>query len=633
MRADNMKMWRQLRYSLNQYDPPRRGVGRRQAPLPAPGDETHLNDIPTTSRAPARPFTAILTALALVAVLAGCAQPAPRPVAMTPEPAAPVVAAPAPRVAEPPPPFAYEDDPLYRLLLAEFAGQRGHLPDAVGHYLALAEQLRDAALAQRATRIAVFARDNDAALAAARVWVDLEPKDMEARQIIAAMHIRHGHVEEALRHLEIVLANEPGDGSGNRLRMIANLLGREEDRDTAVEVMAKLVENVGDDSDALLAYALLAIRAEQLDRARDAMDRIVRHTELSSNIAMAYLAVLQKQDKLPEAIEWLDHVLAVNPDQFGLRLIYARLLADANRYEEARVQFSVLSRDAPDNTDIIFALGLLNLQANRADDARANFERLLELDTRRDEAHFYLGQIAESQDQPDLALDHYDSMEGGSNYFTAQLRKALVLSASDRVNQALEHLDDVTVASDEEGYQLVRARGEMLTEHGRLEDAMATYDAALSDGAYNTELLYTRAMLAEKMGRLDVLERDLRTIIEAEPENAQALNALGYTLADRTERYGEAHALISRALELSPEDFYILDSMGWVLYRLGRLEEAVSYLERARDLRNDPEVAAHLGEVLWVLGNRDAARTVWESALRDTPNDKKLLDVIKRLTP
>lgn len=585
-------------------------------------------DFRLCARAPA-PTARWLAGAVLAAFLAGCAQPVQRPVVQAP--AQPAVVAPAPPA--PPPPFEYEEDPFYRLLLAEFSGQRGHLPDAVSHYLALAEQLRDPALAQRATRIAVFARDDDAALAAARVWVELEPEDMEARQTLAAMHIRHGQVDDALAHLEVVLASEDASAPGNRLRMIANLLGREEDRDAAVEVMARLVDKFGDDSDALLAYALLAIRAEQLDRARDAMDRIVRRTELSSNIAMAYLAVLQKQDKLSEAIGWLDGVLSLNPDQFGLRLIYARLLADANRYEEARVQFSLLSEEAPDNTDIIFALGLLNLQANRADAAKANFEHLLELDARRDEAHFYLGQIAEAQDDLPAAIDHYDAMEGGSNYFSAQLRKGLVLSASGRVDDALRHLEDMTAADEEEGYQIVRARGEMLTEHGRLDEAMAAYDAALSEGVYNTELLYTRAMLAEKMGRLDVLESDLRAIIAEEPENAQALNALGYTLADRTERYTEALELISRALELSPDDFYILDSMGWVLYRLGRLEEAVSYLERARELRNDPEVAAHLGEVLWVLGDRDAARNVWESALRDTPNDKKLLDVIKRLTP
>ncbi|MCZ6770560.1 MAG: tetratricopeptide repeat protein [Proteobacteria bacterium] len=568
------------------------------------------------------------TLAVIVLILTGCATP-PRPiVAAIPVPPPPPVEP----LAAPEPDFEFAEDPFYRLLIAEFAGQRGHMDVAVEHYLALAESLADAALAERATRIAIFARDNDAALSAAKLWVELDPEDMEARQIVAAMFIRHGDGAAALHHLEYVLSNE-SDHPGNRLRMIANLLGPEEDRATALDVMEQLMEKVGDDIDALLAYALLAIRAEQLDRARDAMNRIVERTELSSNVAMAYLAVLQKQDKLAEAVGWLEHVLSINPKQFGLRLIFARLLADANRYEEARVQFILLSEESPDNTDIILALGLLNLQASRADKAAVNFAQLLELETREDEAHFYLAQIAESRDRHEEAIEHYRAVENGANFFTAQLRLALVMSSTGAIDEALEYLSNVIVENDEQGFHLVRAHGEILTEYDRLDEAMGVYDAALANGAYNTELVYTRAMLAEKMGRIDVLESNLRRIIAEEPDNAQALNALGYTLADRTERYDEALELITQALELGPDDFYILDSMGWVLYRLGRLEEAVEFLEKARELRSDPEVAAHLGEVLWVMGDRDGARDVWDSALRDTPNDKKLLDVIDRLKP
>ena len=147
------------------------------------------------------------------------------------------------------------------------------------------------------------------------------------------------------------------------------------------------------------------------------------------------------------------------------------------------------------------------------------------------------------------------------------------------------------------------------------------------------ELLYTRAMLAEQMGKIDILERDLRRIIEKEPDNSQALNALGYTLADRTDRFEEALSFIERALVISPNDFYILDSMGWVMYRLGRFEESIKYLNKAREIRDDPEVAAHLGEVLWVMGNKDEARQLLQNAIRDTPNDERLLEVIKKLEP
>lgn len=564
----------------------------------------------------------------LLAAVAACATPPQRP-ALTAAPK-PVVAQPEPPHALPP--FEYEDDALYRLLMAEFAGQRGYLEEATSQYLALATTLRDAELAERATRIAVFSRDDAAALAAGKVWVELAPDDSDARQILAAMYVRHGDADAALAELQTLLTQDVGESS-NRLRMIATLLGREQDRDTALSVLGCLVELHDDDNDALLAYAALAIRAERLEEARTALTRIAERGELSTSVAMAYLAVLQKQERVSEALEWLNQMLASNPQQFGLRLIYARMLAEANRYEEARLQFGILVEEEPDNTDVILALGLLNLQAGRNADAIANFERLLVLDTRVDEAHFYLGQIAEARQEREAAVEHYQAIEGGGNYFAAQLRKALVLSLMGQVDEASTVLDRLTPEDDEQRVDIVRAKCEILIDGGRLDQAMATYDAELQDGAFHSELLYARAMLADKMGAIEVLERDLRTIIEQEPENAQALNALGYTLADRTARYEEALELIKRALKLSPDDFYILDSMGWVLYRLQRFDEAIEYLEQARALRNDPEVAAHLGEVLWIKGERDAARDVWETALRDTPNDKKLLDVIKRLTP
>lgn len=582
-----------------------------------------------------RSLARVIVGLGLLSLAACAAPPAPKPVTMNAAPGAPASAnVPAPGAAPTAPvaPFEYENDPYYRLLMAEFAGQRGHLDVAVKNYVELASSLRDVGLAERATRIAVFARDDESALSAARTWVELDPKDMDARQILAAMYIRHGNADAALEHLEYVVSHDAGQ-PGNRLRMVANLLGHEDDRQTALAVMEKLVAKHSEDSDALLAYALLAIRAEQLDKAREAMNRIVKRTELSSNVAMAYLAILQKQGKLPQAIEWLDSVLAANPKQFGLRLIYARLLADANRYEEARLQFGMLSAEAPDNSDIVFALGLLNLQANRVDEAAKNFTRLLKLDARTDEAHFYLGQIAEARKEPELALAQYKKVQGGSNYFNAQMRTAMVKAVKGQTDDAIAFLDKLTVEDEEQRFNVARAKGEILTDKNRFEEAMKVYDAALAKGEFHSDLLYTRAMLAERMGKIDVLEKDLRAIIAKEPDNSQALNALGYTLADSTKRYDEALALISRALELSPKDFYILDSMGWVLYRLGRLDEAIQYLEKARELRNDPEVAAHLGEVLWVKGDRAAATKTWETALRDTPNDKKLLEVIKRLKP
>ncbi len=524
-----------------------------------------------------------------------------------------------------------ESDPLYRLLVAEFAGQRGELTLAVDNYLALARASRDPALAERATKVAVFARNNAAALDAALLWAERAPDNLEARQIAAAMYIRQGNADAALEQIERVLAAAPSK-DGTKLRMIANLLGREEAKLTALAVMEKLLAKRADDPDALVAYALLAMRAEQLDKARSAMERLVTRADISPNMAMAYMAVLQKQGLLPEAVGFLEQALARTPGEFGLRLLFARLLAEAERFEEARVQFQRLNKQAPDNTDVIYALGLLNLQTNRAAEAERDFRSLAKVEERADDANFYLGQIEEARKNVDAAIARYAAVEAGPNHFQSQLRRALLHAQRDEVQQARTIIAGIEPESDEEREQIVMVEAEMLASQNQLAAAMAVYDRALAN-KFDATMMYNRAMLADRMGRLDLLEADLREILKRDPKNVQAMNALGYTLADRTERYDEAHRLIEGALALSPNDFYILDSMGWVLYRMGRLPEAVSYLEKARALRNDPEVAAHLGEVLWVMGRQQDAREVWNSALELHPQDEKILDAIKRLTP
>ncbi|MCC7122431.1 MAG: tetratricopeptide repeat protein [Gammaproteobacteria bacterium] len=533
--------------------------------------------------------------------------------------------------ARPTPPAAIEGDPLYKMLVAEFAGQREQLELALTQYLGLARSTRNPDLAERATKIAVFSRDDAKALEAARLWAELRPTSLDARQILAAMFIRQGDAAAALEHLKYVLAQD-NSGDGSRFRVIANLLGREDDRRTALSVMEQLVAVRPDDTDALVAYALLAMRAEDLDKARGAMDRLVARANVNPNLALAYMAVLQKQNAGAEGIDFLEKALKRTPDEFGLRLLYARMLADIQRYEQARLQFAMLLEQAPDNTDVLYALGLLNLQAGKVEAAEANFRALLEFDERTDEAAFYLGQIEESRQRPAAALVHYRAVKQGSNAFPAKLRVISILANEGKVDEALAALAATSSDNDEQRIQLTLLHAEILATQKRYDEALGVFDRALN-GKYEMTLLYNRAMLAEQMDRLDLVEADLRTIIEREPQNSQALNALGYTLADRTDRYEEAHQLITRALAVAPHDFFILDSMGWVLYRLGRLEEAVSYLEQARKLRNDPEVAAHLGEVLWMLGRKDDARAIWNTALEAHPKDTRILEAIRRLAP
>ncbi|MGH8245103.1 MAG: tetratricopeptide repeat protein, partial [Gammaproteobacteria bacterium] len=532
--------------------------------------------------------------------------------------------------AEPPRPrIELTEEILYQILVAEFAGQLGRLDISLENYLQLARSTRDPKVVERATRIAVYARDAAAATEAARMWVELDPLNPDPHQVLAVMALREGATDEALEHLQTILDSSHGE-LDEKLLLIANLLGREQDKELVLGLMQRLVDTRRESPEALYAFAHVAARLGDLDRSVDLLKRTLELAPDNDNAALSYISTLQRQDRVNDALKWLEETLPTRKDNdFNLRMAYARLLTDAKRFDDARRQFEILAVQAPNNIDVQYALGLLYLQANRLDDSELYFARLVNREERDDDASYYLGRISEERKDFEKAGVWYQGVQQGENYFDAQVRQALLLAKQGRVDDARTHLRSVRTQGAQEKIILIQAEGELLTEENRLGDAMEVYNEALKAG-YNADLLYARAMLAEKLDRLDIVESDLRQILEQEPDHAQALNALGYTLADRTDRFEEAYGLIQRALELNPNDFYILDSMGWILYRLGRLEEASEYLHKAMNIRQDPEIAAHLGEVLWVMGDRDAARDVWNTALQETPDDSHLLDVIKR---
>ncbi len=582
------------------------------------------------------PITRLKTFLPAVLLFAGaCAAPVPKPGDETgsaaPEPAAQADAAPV-RPEPPRPDIELTGELLYRIMLAEIAGQRGELNIALETYLDLARSTRDVKVAERATRIAVYARDVEAATEAAGIWAELDPGNPDAHQVLAVMALRDGDQEQALAHLETMLDNSSG-ALDEMLLMIANMLGREKDAAQVLTLMERLVASRQDSPEALYAFAHLMARSGNLVRAAEVLEQALAIRPDDQNLLLSYVSVLQRQNRTDDAVAQLERALSArnrsSDDAFTLRMAYARLLADARRFDDAKAQFRILANAEPENSEVLFALGLLDLQANRLADAEPHFRQLVNSEERGDDASYYLGRIAEERGEFDRANVWYLGVQGGDNYFDAQVRLGLILSKQDRLAEARTHLRSVRARNASERALLVQAEGELLAERKLFDEAMLVYDQALQ-GDYNADVLYARAMLAEKMDRLDILERDLRRILERDPDNAQALNALGYTLADRTDRFAEAHDLIKRALDISPSDFYILDSMGWVLYRMGRLDEAEQFLRKALLLRPDPEIAAHLGEVLWVKGDRNGATEVWNTALRQTPGDGKLLDVIRR---
>ena len=530
------------------------------------------------------------------------------------------------------PKIALTEDLLFKLLMAEIAGHRGLLDVSVENYLDLARTTRDHRIVERAARIAVYARNDAAALAAARLWVELDPRNPDPHQVLAVMKLRSGDLERAASHLQDIFAYSEGEVD-EKLWMIANLLGSEKDKEAVLDVMEKLVASQDNSPDAMYAFAHVAAKLEDLQRSRELLEATLALAPDNVNVALSYISILQRMGREQEALAWLEAELPQREgDDFNLRMAYARLLMEFRMYDKALDQFELLVAREPENTDVLYALGLLYLQHNRLDDSEALFRKLSVQEYLTDTANYYLGRIAEEKRLYDEAGDWYQGVHKGEHYFDAQIRLAMLLAKNGKVNEARTHLGTIRAQSEQQQRLIIQAEGELLLEAELYEEAVAVYSAALED-KYDADLLYARAMAAEKTGNLELLEADLRTILKHEPDHAQALNALGYTLADATDRHAEAYELIKKALDLRPTDFYILDSMGWVLYRLGRLDEAIDYLRKALNIRKDPEIAAHLGEVLWVRGEREQAKEVWEAALQQTPEDTRLLDVIERFNP
>jgi tetratricopeptide (TPR) repeat protein len=500
-------------------------------------------------------------------------------------------------------------------------------------YLKSAQESGDPRLARRATQAAVYARDVGAALTAAQLWVELEPDSIDARQSLAALLIRSGQDDQAMPHLQKIITFSPEDKRGHGYLLVANLLSRSDDPQQAMHRMEQLIEPFKDDSEALYAHALLASQLGENHKAHELLKVLLKKQPDKTEALLLQARVLHNLGEEEEALKSLKHALQQNPGNDQMRLTYARMLVDAHHLKEARKQFRILNRHLPQNSDVIYALGLLALEAGDVDDAEPYFMDLVRLGERSEEARLALGQIALVRKRPKEAIDWYQSVPHGERYIEAQLQATKLIADSEGIDKAIEYLEQLPLNSSDERIQRYLAKAELLASKERYKEAMAVYEKALDDFNDNEELLYARAMTAEKLGQLDQLERDLKRILKNDPENAQALNALGYTLADTTDRYDEAYGYVKRAYAIRPDDPAILDSMGWCLYRLGRNDEAIAYLRQASDKMQDAEISAHLGEVLWVSGKKEEARKVWDAARKFAPEHKVLLETLERFKP
>ncbi len=521
---------------------------------------------------------------------------------------------------------------LYHLLSGEIAGQRGQFTQAVGHYMEALRLAPDPQVAERAARIAVFARDDKSALEAAQVWAKLEPDNLEAQQVTAALLVRTGQPDAALVHFEKILASTRDTENAERrgFMLIVALLSKERDKQAAMAVMDKLLASRQKNPSARYAYAHLALLVGELDRAAANIDKTLALQPDWIDAHLLQANILIRQGHNAEALKKLAAATERYPDKIRLRLYYARKLIDEKKYEQAREQFSEVLEREPAHADALYAMGLLGLQVRKLDEAQASFEKLLETGKRTDEASYYLGELYEIKKQPQQAINYYSKVKKNPQHIEAQIRIAALLAKEGKLEAARGHLHRIQAPTLEVQLRLYLAEGELLRVAGQIDEAFELYTQALEQMPANASLLYARALIAEKIERLDIAIQDLELILKNEPSNIEALNALGYTLVDKTGRVQEGMGYIEDALARKPGDPAIMDSMGWAYYRLGKYDRALEFLRRAYAKMPDPEIASHLGEVLWVSGDQSGARRIWDDALQQTPKHELLRNVMQR---
>lgn len=603
----------------------------------------------------------LLVALGLALLVAGCAAPAPK---KEPEP----TAAPEPEeppaseetAAEEPAPESPPEQPpedtaeaaaqeqaepepartggltgpnLYRLLVADLAGRKGNLDVALQGYLETARETRDPRVAERATRLALYANRPEAAREAATRWSELAPDSVEAHSVLARLYLRAGEVDPATRELRRVI-ELAGDDIAGGLERVQSITSGSRNAEAALAAIERIAADYPDRATAQYAVAELAAELERHQRALAALERALAidpdYTEALVLRAEVKGAVGREDEGLAE----LEDAYRQYPGDRDLALGYVRLLIDAGRIEEGRGEMQRVHERFGDDPQAVYSLALLAMQAEIWTDARLYLERLVQMDARTSQAHYYLGRIAQQEGECTRALRHYIKVGQGEHRFDAELRTAVCMAEVERIDEARLHLERMRSR-----YQAERALAQIARTHARVEriagnparglDILGTAVERFPD---NLDLRYSRALLAAELDRFPVARTELEAILEREPDNPRALNALGYMLADRNRELERARSMIERALEQNPADAATLDSMGWVLYRLGRNREALEYLRRAWQADPDPEIAAHLGEVLWILGQRAEARRIWREGRERNPDNAVLQETVERLT-
>lgn len=521
---------------------------------------------------------------------------------------------------------------VFQSLLADLALQRGDTELGVSAWADLARRTRDPAVIARATEVAAASKQYDLALELARLWLQVDPDSTRARQTESTLLVLANRIDDLVPQLAKLLEQDKANLPAN-LMHLNRVLGGNSDKKAVQKLVDRLAAPYADLPEAHFAMGQAAANADDPMRAQSEFARALLLRPGWEAAALARAQMLARQSGA-SAVDSLREFLVSYPDAREVRLTLARLLISERKFDEAKVEFDRLLKTYPDDPEIVYPVAMLALQQGDLATGRALLEKLLNANfPDKSTVHYFLGQLDEEEKKPDAALAHFRQVTTGDQYIAARARAAQILLQQGKPEEARELLHATRGGSAAEQARLAIAEAQLLREAGRKADGYAVLSAALAKHPDDLELLYETALTAERQDQPEVMEKHLRHLLTLKPDHAHALNALGYSLAERNIRLDEANELITRALALAPDDPFIMDSMGWVQFRQGKLAEALKTLEKAYAIRADPEIAAHLAEVLWTMGRKEDALRILSEATKKSPDNDVLAAALKKFQP
>jgi len=518
---------------------------------------------------------------------------------------------------------------MYSLLIAEMAGQRQRYDVALFHYLDQARKTRDPNVAERALRIAQYVGAADYAREASAIWLSVDPDDPSAVQAAAQVALGQKDYEKSL-DLYIRFYEMTGIAQFD-FYAAASLTASEADRTSILSWLDALNTTYPEHGNLLFGQALMLQSLEQNDAAIERIDAALDASPELLPAAIQKARLLARMERLDDAIDWLDDVQDDHPDNKQVAVLRARFLLQNGDTKGARNAFIDINEQFPNDPQVLLSLALLEEELENYDAAKPLFQGLIDEGTKANEAHFYLGRIATAEEQPELAVSHYRAIGDSREFMAGQLAAARILNDTQTVDAAVAYLDERATAYPKYAANLLRIETDLLIKAGRQQEAYDALTRALENAPTDADLLYTRAIVSEQMGDLLQLEMDLKRLLEAHPDHAEALNALGYSLANKTDRFDEAEPLIERALALQPDNPAIIDSLGWLYFRQGKINEAGPLLLDAWNKMPDHEIAAHLGEWYWVTGQPEEAKAIWKAGYDNDPESSIITETLERL--